>query len=158
LLIVFEQHCLVRPVPDIFNALKRGDKKAYRQLHDRYYDQLCLLAYQYVRESFLAESLVGDVIYHIWENREPLQIHTSLKTYLVKAAQNRCINHLEHLRVKRKPAQQQEERQQDYISDFDYPLAKLIALELEESLTKAIVACRMPESIPTQPHGRTFLS
>ena len=131
------------PTPDpLVDALKRNDEKAYRQLYDRYYDQLCMLAYQYVRENFLAESLVGDVIYHIWENRETLQIHTSLKAYLVKAVQNRCINYLEHMKVKRqseqKLAQQQEERQQDYISDFDYPLAKLIALELEESLNKAI--------------------
>ncbi|MDR1153612.1 MAG: RNA polymerase sigma-70 factor [Bacteroidales bacterium] len=133
----------MNPALDIWiDALKRGDEKAYRQLYDRYYDQLCLLAFQYVRESFLAESLVGDVIYHIWENRETLTIHTSLKAYLVKAVQNRCINYLEHLRVRRKSeqklAQQQEERQQDYISDFDYPLARLIALELEDSITKAI--------------------
>ena len=137
--------------PDsLADALKKGDEKAYRQLYDRYYDQLCMLAYQYVRENFLAESLVGDVIFHIWENKETLQIHTSLKAYLVKAVTNRCINHLEHMRVKRKSEQelalQLKERQQDYMSDFDYPLAKLMALELEESLAKAVdslpVECR----------------
>jgi len=126
------------------DALKRGEEKAYRQLYDLYYEQLCILAYQYVRERFLAESLVGDVIFHIWEHRGTLQIHISLKAYLVKAVQNRCIDYLEHLRVKRqaeqKLAQQHEERQQDYISDFDYPLARLYALELEESLAKAINA------------------
>ena len=105
-------------------------------MYDLYYNQLCMLAYQYVRENFLAESLVGDVIYHIWENRETWQKHTSLKAYLVQAVKNRCINYLEHIRVKR--MQQQAERHLDYISDFDYPLSRLIVLELEELLTKAI--------------------
>ena len=132
-------------VPDFLtDALKKGDEKAYRQLYDLHYDQLCMLAYQYVRERFMAESLVGDVICYIWENRETLQINTSLKAYLVKAVKNKCINYLEHIRVRRQAEQELalrlKERQQDYISDFDYPLAKLIALELEESLAKAINA------------------
>jgi len=129
--------------PDhLLEALKKGDEKAWRQLYDLYYNRLCTLAYQFVRDKFLAESLVGDVIFYIWENRTTLQINVSLNAYLVKAVQNRCINHLEHLRVKwlseQKMAQQQKERQQDYISDFDYPLARLIAMDLDESLTKAV--------------------
>ena len=124
------------------DALKKGDEKAYRQLYDLYYDSLCLLAYQYVRDRFLAESLVGDVMCHIWENRETLQILTSLKAYLVKAVRNRCVDYLEHLQVKRQAEQQlarlYEERQQNYISDFDYPLARLYVQELEELLAKAM--------------------
>ena len=124
------------------DALKKGDEKAFRQLYDLYYDQLCMLAFQFVRDCFTAASLVGDVIHHIWENRETLQIHTSFKSYLVTAVKNRCVNHLEHLRViqqsEQKLAQQLIERQQDYISDYDYPLGRLIAMELEESIEKAI--------------------
>ena len=130
------------------DALKRGEEQAYRQLYDRYYSLLCLLACQYVRDHFLAESLVGDVICHIWENRKTLQIHTSLNAYLVRAVQNKCANYLEHLRVRRQAEQeltkQFAERQQDYISDYDYPLAKLMVLELEKSLVKAV------ESLPAE--------
>ena len=128
----------------LIEALKNGDEKAYRQLYDLYYDQLCMLAYQYLHEKFMAESMVGDVIFNIFENRKTLQINISLKAYLVKAVQNRCINHLEQLKVRRKIEQeliqQQEDWQQNYILDFDYPMARLIAMELEESLTKAIHA------------------
>ncbi len=145
-------------VPDILfiKALKNGDEKAYRQLYTRYYDLLCRLACQYVRDNFLAESLVGDVIYHFWENRERLHIQISLKSYLVKAVHNRCIDHLEHLRVKRqselKLTQQQEQKQQDYALGLDYPLAKLITLELEESLAQAI------DSLPAECREVFYLS
>jgi len=129
--------------PDhLVEALKKGDEKAWRQLYDQYYNRLCTLAYQFVRDRFLAESLVSDVISHIWENRTTLQINISLNAYLVKAVQSRCINHLEHLRVIRlseqKLVQQHKERQQDYISEFDYPLARLLAMDLDELLTKSV--------------------
>jgi len=128
----------------LIEALKHGDAKAYRQLYDLYYQQLCLLAFQFVRERFMAEAMVSDVVFHLFENRESLQINTSLKAYLVKAVQNRCINYLEQQQSRRKIeltlAQQQEERQQYYLMDYDHPLGRLVALELEESLAGAIHA------------------
>jgi len=92
----------------------------------------------------MAESLVGDVIFHIWENRQKLQINTSLQAYLVKAVQNRCLDYLEHLQVRRKAEQelalQLEIQQQNYLADFDYPLTRIMSQELDESITKAINA------------------
>ena len=142
------------------NALKKGNEKAYRMLYDQYYDMLCALAYQYVKDDFIAESIVGDVVFNIWEHRKTLEIHTSLKAYLIKSVRNRCINYLEHLKVKRQSEQileqQHSKQQKEYFSDIDYPLAKIITMEMEESLAKAITAlpdecrevfrlCRMEE-------------
>jgi RNA polymerase sigma-70 factor (ECF subfamily) len=132
------------------DGLKKGEEKAYRQLFDRFYERLCMLACQFVEDRFLAESFVGDVITSIWENRETLQIHTSLEAYLAQSVKNRCINYLEHLHVRRQAeqvlAERLKERQQDFLSDDDYPLTKLMAQELEEALTKAVdalpTACR----------------
>ena len=126
------------------NALKKGNEKAYRMLYDQYYDMLCALAYQYVKDDFIAESIVGDVVFNIWEHRKTLEIHTSLKAYLIKSVRNRCINYLEHLKVKRQSEQileqQHSKQQKEYFSDIDYPLAKIITMEMEESLAKAITA------------------
>ena len=127
---------------NMVNALKNGNEKAYRMLYDQYYDMMCALAYQYVKDEFIAESLVGDIIFYIWENRTKLEIQTSLKAYLVKSVRNRCVNYLEHLKVKRKSEQilhqEQNKQQQDFLSGIDYPLAKLVTQELEESLAQAI--------------------
>ena len=145
---------------NMIDALKSGNEKAYRMLYDQYYDMLCALAYQYVKDDFIAESIVGDVIFNIWEHRKTLEILTSLKAYLVKSIRNRCINYLEHLKVKRQSEQILEQlhskQQKEYFSDIDYPLAKIISMEMEESLAKAIAAlpdecrevfrlCRMEE-------------
>jgi RNA polymerase sigma-70 factor (ECF subfamily) len=126
----------------MIDALKKGDEKAYRVLYDEYYDMLCTLAYHYVKDAFLAESLVGDVIYNLWKNRDTLQIHTSLKAYMVKSVQNKCVNFLEHQKVvqqsEKKLIQQHADRQQNYFSDMDYPLTPLIVSELEEQLARSL--------------------
>ena len=135
---------------ELIDALKKGEEKAYSQLYEQYYDYMCLLACQFVKDRFEAESLVGDVIYHIWEYRETIQIHTSLKAYLVQSVKNRCINYLEHLRVKQQAeqllAEQLMEQQQDTMSDYDYPLTRLYAMELDELITKSV------EALPAECH------
>jgi RNA polymerase sigma-70 factor (ECF subfamily) len=47
-----------------------------------------------------AEDLVQDVFMRIWVSRETSPINESLQAYLFRAVRNRCINHLEHLKVK----------------------------------------------------------
>jgi RNA polymerase sigma-70 factor (ECF subfamily) len=80
---------------DFINQLKEGNEKAYRTLYDKYYVMLCKAAYQYVSDIFMSESFVNDVIFHLWEQRASITIHTSLKEYLVKSVINRCIRHIE---------------------------------------------------------------
>lgn len=76
-------------------GLKRNDAGAWRSVYDRHYVVLCKIAYSYVGDRFWAESIVDGVIFHMWEIRSTLSIHTSLRQYLVKAVRNRCINHLQ---------------------------------------------------------------
>ena len=40
------------------------------------------------------ETIVGDVIFHLWEIRETLNITISIRSYLIKAVRNRCIDYL----------------------------------------------------------------
>lgn len=68
----------------MIDTLKNSDEKAYRVLYNEYCDMLCILAYHFVKDTFLAESLFRDVIYNLWKNRGTLQIHTLLKVYKVK--------------------------------------------------------------------------
>lgn len=128
---------------NILVGLKAGEENAYRKLYDQYYNVLCAVAYQYVRDRFLAETFVGDVFYHLWEQRENIQINTSLKDYLVKSVKNRCINHINHMKVVQKSAPRLIDaynRQQSYDEAFGDPLSKLITGELEDSINEAMAA------------------
>ena len=78
----------------IIEQLKAGKERAYKFLYDRHYQILCHVAAQYVRDDFLAETIVGDVIFHLWEIREQLEIRTSIRSYLMQSVKNRCLDYL----------------------------------------------------------------
>lgn len=63
---------------------------------------LCHVANQYLNDNFLSETIVGDVIFHLWEIRETLNITISIRSYLIKAVRNRCIDYLKSRSEKRK--------------------------------------------------------
>ena len=49
----------------IVEQLKTGNEDAYQYIYDRHYALLCHVASGYVRDQFLAETIVGDTIFHL---------------------------------------------------------------------------------------------
>lgn len=79
---------------NLIEQLRQGDNEAYRELYARFYGVLCVAAERYLRDRFLAECIVEDVIFNIWEKREQLAIHSSLRSYLTMSVRNASINYL----------------------------------------------------------------
>lgn len=79
----------------IVEQLRLGNDRAYKYLYDRHYEALCRVAFRYVEDAFVAETLVEDLIVHLWEHRESLEVKISLRSYLLAAIRNRCLDYLE---------------------------------------------------------------
>ncbi len=79
---------------EILKGLKSGDEDAYRRIFHAWYEPLCTYAVGLVRDRFQAENIVDDVIFHLWEIRENVEIQTSLKGYLFSSVRNRSLNYL----------------------------------------------------------------
>ena len=77
----------------IVEQLKTGNEDAYQYIYDRHYALLCHVANGYVKDQFLAETIVGDTIFHLWEIRETLEISVSIRSYLLRAVRNRLLSH-----------------------------------------------------------------
>lgn len=130
----------------IIEQLKQGDNAAYKYLYDQYYVLLCSIAYEFLKDYFLAETIVDDLILNIWQKRENLEI-TFLRSYLVRAVRNRCINYL-NLEQERKEIAfsfiNPNDKERIFHSKVsEYPLGILIENELEEKIAQAIE--RLPE-------------
>ena len=126
----------------IVEQLKTGNEDAYQYIYDRHYALLCHVANGYVKDQFLAETIVGDTIFHLWEIRETLEISVSIRSYLLRAVRNRCINYLNSEWEKREiafsslmPDEITDDKKT--ISD-SHPLGALLERELEEEIYKAI--------------------
>ena len=131
----------------LVEQLKQGNDEAYKYLYRHHYALLCHVASGYVGDDFLAETLVGDVIFHLWEIRETLDVQTSLRSYLMRAVRNRCLDYLSSKREKSEMAFSalggDEDIKEHYILSDDYPLGTLLERELEQEIHAAI--CRLPE-------------
>lgn len=80
--------------------LIEGDEQAFSALFNQYYSDLVLFAHTFLRNRQSAEEIVQDVFMKLWENRRSLIIISSLKSFLLKSVQNRCIDLIRHNRVK----------------------------------------------------------
>ena len=84
----------------------------------------------------------------MWQEiRETLEVQTSLRSYLMRAVRNRCLDYLASKREKSEVAfsalGEDEDMKERYIVSDDYPLGALLERELEQEIHAAIR--RLPE-------------
>lgn len=84
----------MRKEDNLIVLLREGNQKGFQQFFGEYYSLLCVVAYDYVKDDFAAETIVGDVMLAIWKRRDMLNDITSLKAYLIKSVRNRSIDYI----------------------------------------------------------------
>ena len=120
-------------------TLKNGDKKAFTWIYNKYFRQLCIYAKEIVEDLKTAEDIVHDLFAILWENREKIDITSSLKTYLFVSTRNFCLKHLYHINVRRK-YQDSYLNENSEASESDNPMSKQIAKETENEIERALNA------------------
>ncbi|HLO58410.1 MAG TPA: RNA polymerase sigma-70 factor [Bacteroidales bacterium] len=84
----------------VLERLRNGDKKSFTILFNHYYKDLVTFAFGFLHNLAVAEEIVQEVFIKLWENRYLLEIDRSLKSYLLKSVQNRCLNWINHLKIR----------------------------------------------------------
>ncbi|WP_090973257.1 RNA polymerase sigma-70 factor [Parapedobacter composti] len=84
----------VHPDHDITLAFEAAFKSNFRALH--------AYASTILEDDSAAEEIVQHVFLKLWEHRDRMRIHTSLRAYLYKAVYHESLNYLKHRRVRRK--------------------------------------------------------
>lgn len=85
---------------EVVRAIVKGDKIAFEQLFKTWYVRLCLYGESIVRDRDLAEDLVQGIFCLLWEKREDMNIHESVKSYLYRSVYYAALNTLKHEKVK----------------------------------------------------------
>lgn len=134
----------------IIEKLKQGDQKAFKYVFDRYYVLLCRFANQMLNDTSLAEEIVDDAIFYLWEHRKEIEITYSIRAYLMRAVRNRCLNELNSLSHRAELnfstyiSPENMEFLETLFKDDDHPLGTLLEHELEDELICCI------ESLPEE--------
>lgn len=137
----------------LIENLRRGDESAFRCIYDRHYESLCRFADLFLHDAALAEEIVDDVIFYLWEHRKEVEIAYSLRAYLMKSVRNRCLNELnslsrrEELRFSSFSLPENTEFLDTLFIEKEHPLGYLLEQELEDELLRGIEA--LPEECRT---------
>ena len=118
------------------SGLKRGDRRVFAALFNTYYKDLVLFGGCISRNHFQVEDIVQNVFLKLWDDRAEIEIHTSLKSYLLRAVRNGCMNELYHGEVVR---EYQSDKGKHELEDYDtenYILYSDLSSHLEEALRK----------------------
>lgn len=74
--------------------------KHFEALFLEYFRPLTVYAMQYVTDQMVAEDIVHDLFMKIYENRQAHSLKTLTGSYLYRSVHNRCLNHLDHKKVR----------------------------------------------------------
>lgn len=128
----------------LIEQLRQGDERAFRLLYSQHYAILCRYAQKMMGNRDEAEEIVDDVIFYLWTHRAEVIITHSLRSYLLRAVHNKCLNEL------KSAARQDQLLTFSFFSDesiafldrlYDneaHPLGYLLQQELEDELRRAI--------------------
>lgn len=111
------------------------NEAAFEKVFKTYFKGLHAFAYTFVKDDVMAEEIVQNVFFRIWEKKEQLQIDDSLKSYLYRSVHNESLNHIKHLKVKTSFQLQYSGNMESSNQDASN---QMIAAELETKIQKAI--------------------
>ena len=78
----------------LLDLIKKGHDHAFETLFRQYFKVLSVFANRYVQDMDQAQDLVQDVFVKFYEQRNNLEVHSSLKALLYQSVRNKCLDHL----------------------------------------------------------------
>jgi RNA polymerase sigma-70 factor (ECF subfamily) len=124
--------------PNVENGIRIGNLNTFEELFKDYYNYLCFVAFDFVKEKYIAEEIVSDVFFTLWEKRDTIQINSSITAYLIRSVRNRCINYRQHCKSDERFNQAITEKMSQYASYDEYPVRGLLINELSALIVKSI--------------------
>jgi RNA polymerase sigma-70 factor, ECF subfamily len=120
----------------LLDKMKESDQSSFSIIFTGYYSDMVQFAGTFISDLDTCEDIVQNSFVDFWENRETLVILTSLKSYLLKIIQNRCIDWLRHLKIRDQYntyADHHLRLMENYTENY------ILSSELEANLEKALM-------------------
>jgi RNA polymerase sigma-70 factor (ECF subfamily) len=125
---------------ETIRRIRRGDKQAFEKLFRSSYVSLVRYARVLLKDHDMAEEIVQDLFFRLWQGRENLKIESSLNGYLFRSVHNRSLHYIEHLKVVSRHAG---EIAAEAPASSDSVTEDIYYSELQEKVTR--VLDRLPE-------------
>jgi RNA polymerase sigma-70 factor, ECF subfamily len=120
---------------EIIRRIRNGDTGQFESLFRSSYVSLVRYAKTLIKDHDTAEEIVQDLFFKLWQDREKLNIESSLNGYLFRSVHNRCLHHIEHARVVERHAEEMSYRQTE---SQESPSDILNYKELQEKVARIL--------------------
>jgi RNA polymerase sigma-70 factor, ECF subfamily len=128
----------------LIEQLTAQNELAFEKVFKRYYKALHAYAYTIVKNEDVADDMVQQVFYRMWNSAERVNIQSSIAAYLYRAVYNESLNYVKHQKI---VLAHQKETAPYMKSERDTAAGKIIHKELEQKLRQALNA--LPEQCRT---------
>ena len=125
---------------EIIGRIRNGDAGQFESLFRSSYVSLVRYAKTLIKDHDTAEEIVQDLFFRIWQDKEKLNIESSLNGYLFRSVHNRCLHYIEHNRVVDRHAEEMSYRQTE---SPESPSDILNYKELQEKVARILE--KLPE-------------
>ncbi len=132
---------------DILADLKKGEKKALKQVFTTHFPRLIKYAGYFIADHQEAEDIVQDVFVQVWETRKSIKIDSNFDSYIFTLVRNRCLNALKKQLVEKKYIDKMQVNSEElYNISFEMddflPMEKLLFQELEKIIEEMPERCQ----------------
>jgi RNA polymerase sigma-19 factor, ECF subfamily len=118
-------------------SLPANNEKEFEQLFKEHFKSLYSYAYTILKDEGMAEEIVQQVFYKVWERKLQPGIQISIKAYLYKAVYHESLNHIKHRKIR---AQYQKHAMHHHKDRAESASKKVLLKEMEEKLREALNA------------------
>ena len=119
----------------LVRRLSLGDRDAFNYIFSTYYPGLVIFANEFIQDKDSAEDIVQGFFVKFWTDRGNIHIESSLKSYLLKSVQNRCLDFLKHKKIKNN---YYIKIQNEMRNEIDYSETIILTYELKEKIEISI--------------------
>lgn len=84
----------------LVGLVTEGSEMAFERFFKTYFKSLHAYAFVMLQDEIMAEEIVQQVFFKIWEKKEQFRVHTSVKAFLYKSVYNECLNYLKRQKHK----------------------------------------------------------
>jgi len=98
---------------EIIRRIRQGDIGQFESLFRSSYVSLVRYAKTLIKDHDSAEEIVQDLFFRLWQDKEKLNIESSLNGYLFRSVHNKCLHFIEHKKVVERYAEEMSSKQPD---------------------------------------------
>ncbi len=82
--------------------MNKDELKEFNSLYNESHSRFVRFAVGYIKDYELAEDFVSEAFTLYWNNRNSLASDSKPKAYILTIIKNKCLNHLQHIKIKQR--------------------------------------------------------